>query len=324
MEREDYIDVDKKNAERKEKAQKIQRAYLEYMTGGNEEYAFAELMKLQDAYCIPWIRKKLGNMGCYVENNEEDILQESRQALWDLVSKEKKNKTIRESFAYYAFGIYKNKTLEAIRRICRKRARLDVHSFEEPVGDGGKKIGDIVPPEISQDVLELEEIRRMCSRLFQVYCKAFMSSSAFPPRCLALYYARVLPHLLGVIPESKAASAKWAFEKIDNRTVGALGEDSEKTLCRKVKNDLRWGRDFIRQLNEIFEFDGGKIYLKDVVYTEAYGKGKIEDWADSMHKTARKDAAEMVQKEPELLNLAKEYVSKKDILYCFVKEEETR
>ena len=60
--------------------------------------------------------------------------------------------------------------------------------------------------------------------------------------------------------------------------------------------------------------------IKDVVYTEVYDKGKIEDWADYMHKVAAKTFMYMLLEDAELLELAEEYITHDDTLYRYIRK----
>lgn len=333
MNQNEHIEQLIQNSKRRvEIALKIQEIYQKYI---NNDEAFTEMIEMVDSYCLPWIRKTLWKTGCYNDENEYSILQEAKIAVWKNIENDKKQKITREKFAYFAFNFYKYRTLDLIRSISRKRAKRGTEfSLDETLGDNKNTLGenlseDIIKKETKNELEEYEK-RTVYTKLFHTYCLAFMNSAAFPPRSLALYYARVLPHLLCVnhnektIPDSKATSAKWAFERMGEKTIENLKNDSEKTLQIDIADDLCWCEEFVRQLNEKADIENEDIYLKDVVYTAVYNKGKIEDWADYTHKAVTKAARERVINDSELLILVKEYVSQKDVLYNFVKGGERK
>lgn len=308
------------SAKRERQVSKIQTLYDEYIIGCSD-HVFTELIQILDEYCTPWVRKHLWSSGCYTDETEHTVLQNARMAVWESTLKGANQSEIKESFAYYAFGIYKKKTLDVIRKISRKRAKIEVTSIDEPIGDGNKSIIDVLPP-IQPDFGEKEEVRRVYEGVFRIYCRSFMNSKTFPPRCLALYYARVLPHLLDEIPDSKATSAKWAFERMGKRSVWRLTQDSEKTLQNDIDEDLTWGPDFIQQLEDEMNISGRILQLKDVIYTLIYDKGKIEDWADYMHKATIKASSKLLLKDKDLLELVKEYTSIDSVLCRFWVQKE--
>lgn len=308
------------SAKRDRKVSKIQALYEEYII----EYSdcvFTELIQILDEYCTPWVRKHLWGSGCYTDENEHTVLQAARMAVWESTLKGANQSEIKESFAYYAFGIYKKKTLDVIRKISRRRAKIEFTSIDEPMGDGGKSIIDVLPP-MQPDFGEKEEVRRVYEGVFRIYCSSFMNSKTFPPRCLALYYARVLPHLLDEIPDSKATSAKWAFARMGKQSVWVLTQDSEKTLQNDIDENLTWGPEFIRQLNDEINISGKIWQLKDIIYTSVYDKGKIEDWADYMHKATIKASSKLLLDDKDLLELVKEYIATDSLLRRFWGQKE--
>lgn len=305
---------------------KIQNIYEKYGQSIDNS-AFTELIGLleREDFCLGWIHTNLWRTGCYSEDNEHDVLQDARIVLWQSIID---GKAV-DNFAYYAFGVYKIKTLDLIRKVSKKRAKATIISTDEFIGaDGKQTIGDTIPTQSCGPLKELgeEEKRKLYSDVFKYYCFAFMNSDAYPPRCLALFYARVLPHLLEEIPETKAASAKWAFERMGIQSVANLTHDSEKTIQKDINRDLMWGQGYMHQLDEDVSIMGKSIVLRDVIFTAVYDKGKIEDWADYMHKVTRKDAVKLIQSDKDLLDMVKAYVSSDSILKKFfnIKEGNSR
>lgn len=320
MEQASHIELLKKrSADREKKAIHIQKQYLLYLEE-RAEFAFDELILLLDEYCIPWVRKQLWNTGFCSDEVEDIALQDARMAVFEAMRGTTDSDQVRENFAYYAFGIYKNKTQDAIRKELNRRNNLPTVSTEEPVGESGKKIEDILPPVLSNDG-EKDEQRKVYDGVFRIYCAAFLTSKAFPPRGIALYYARVLPHLLYAIPESKATSAKWAFKRMESQSIDGLKRDSEHSLQCNVDSGLAWGTEFIRQLNDELSISGRAVRLGDVIYTEVYDKAKIEDWAESMHKATIKAAIALLTEDRELFNLAKEYATDNNVLNRFMEKK---
>lgn len=335
MEQVAYIEhLKKRSTDREKEAIRIQEQYLLYLKEKAEmllsdkskvylkervEFALGALLMLLDEYCIPWVRKQLWKTGCYSDEIEDIALQDARMAVSEVVRSATGPDQAKENFTYYAFGIYKNKTLDAIRKEYDRRKKYSVVSTEESVGESGKKIEDILPA-VPFDYGEKDEQRKVYSGVFRIYCTAFLTSKAFPPRCIALYYARVLPHLLDAILESKATSAKWAFKRMGVQSIDSLKGDSEHTLQRYVDSNLAWGAEFIRQLDEKLSISGRTFRLGDVIYTEVYDKNKIEDWAESMHKATIRAAIALFPKNKELFDLAKEYATDNNVLSRFMEK----
>ncbi len=314
MEQSEHIDyLIKLSRKRSELVKNIQVMYDTYLNS-NSNSDFEKLALLLDAYCVPWVRKKLWMTGCYSDENEHTALQEARIAVWENILKDRTAGSGKGTFAYFAFKLYQNKTYDVLRNVLGRRTKLDVCSMEEVVGEDGKTIEETIP---AADSELTDEMRQMYDKLFRIYCEGFLTSKAFPPRILALYYARVLPHLLCAIPDTKAASAKWAFERMGNRTMWELKEDSENELQKKVDAALCWCKEFIGQMNKESDIGNTPCILKNIVYTAVYTKGKIEDWADSMHKKTVKAVMHLLPENEELMSQVEEYVSEGDTLYHF-------
>lgn len=303
-----------RSEEKKKKSLVIQEIYERYIVQ-EKEYDFETLLKEIDLYCISWVRKQLWKTGCYSEDTEHTAMQESRFAVWKIIEENRKAKTPRDNFAYYAFGIYKHKVIDEIRKFETNRKKYDIYSLNEPVGDSGKTIEDKIQSVQFDDYIKRTEQRRLYSKIFVMYCQSFLESTTFPPRSLALFYARVLPHLEGAIPETKGASAKWAYEHMGNRDINSLKEDSEKYLQVNIDRKLCWCDGFACKLSETVTKNGKDEVLGKIVYTATYNKGKIEDWADNMHKVTTKKTMMLVVNDAELMELAEEYISNDDALY---------
>lgn len=316
MKQSEHVDcLMKLSRKRSELVENIQAAYGTYLSTDSDK-DFEKLILLLDAYCVPWVRKKLWATGCYSDENEHTALQEARISVWKSILKDRTIGSNHDTFAYFAFDLYKKRTYDVMRKVFGMQKKLDTCSMEEAIGDDGKTLEETIRVE---DTEHLNEMGQMYDELFRVYCEGFLTSKAFPPRILALYYARVLPHLLDSIPESKAASAKWAFERMGNSTMWELKEDSEKELQKNVWDNLHWCEEFICQMNEESDMGNTHCILKNMVYTAVYTKGKIEDWADSMHKTTVKAVMRLLPENKELYGQVVEHISQGDVLGCFIK-----
>lgn len=299
--------------QRAKKAEQIQQLYLKCREQFNDQN-FSELITLVDSYCIGKVRRELYKTGCYSEENENEVMQEARIAVWHNISKSTKP---HEAIAYQALVIYKYKALDLIRETLDKDPKIPL---DDPTEEEQKPIIETEPADQKDETEQLEK-RTMYDRIFQLYCSAFMNYKTYLPRNLALYYARVLPHLLHInheektIPDSKKASAKWAVGEMSDHTVLYLTDDSENFLQEEVAKQLKWSEDCRRQLEETAKIKDQEIILKDLIYTSVYDKGQIEDWADYMHKKAVKTTISLVAKDCELQSLVREYISRGDGLY---------
>lgn len=317
--REEHIDLLLGDSDKRQiLIDKIQDTYEKYRQNMDES-VFEELLRLleREDFCKKWIRTQLWRTGCYSEDNEHDVLQDSRIAIWQSIL----NGKVADNFAYYAFGIYKIKTLDLIRKVSKNRAKVNTVSLDDPIGDGNQTIADTIPG-TQPNYGESDDKRKLYVEVFRIYCKSITNTNAFVPRCLALFYARVLSHLLEEIPDSKATSAKWAFERMRNLSVGNLTDDSEKIMQEDIDSKLAWGPLYVGQLDDIIDATGRGTILRKIIYTDTYDKGKIEDWADSMHNTTVKVARKEIAENSELVDGIETYVSSESALMSLLSTKE--
>ncbi len=311
MDQKDFIGKLKETSNSRNKlVERIQVAYESWLAKKNEE-GFETLLALLDAYCGPWVRSELRMSGCYSDEEEHAALQESRLAVWKRINQG--NPITEGRFAYLAFGIYKNRTYDVIRKFCSKRKKYgDIDSLDRPQGERGTPLGGDIPGEQHNPVEETER-RTVYHDAFSVYCGALTDASFFPPSSLALFYSRICPHVLSIyhsittIPDSKQASAKWAVETMKDRTVGCLANSSERLMQNEVNKDLHWGTPFSSQLENLTETSHGPALVKDIVYTAEYSKEKTEDWAEYTHKVILKETLNRIVKAPSLCGKIREY-----------------
>lgn len=320
------------NGSNQEKFKRAQELYEKYYASNNEDY-FDQLILVTDSIYCRKIRNLLKQNGCYNDDSEHAAMQEARLAIWERIQKCRKSGEIDTDFSRYCKGIYYHKTMDVVRKHNTYRSHFSDKIGREPVSldtllpDGSKSLGDTVEdikngPETG---ISLDEQRRVFNSLFLLYCQSLVNAKAEPPRELALYYARILPHVLHInheietIPEEKMASAKWAFERMKDKTIKTLGEISEEEMKKLISHTLSWCKSFWDQLELPVYISTEKTVLKDVVYTSVYNKGKIEDWSESMHKTVVKATFKEAMKDPKLVELATDYISDRDKISCLIK-----
>lgn len=305
----EYIESKIRESEkRKAIAARIQELYEKCISKKKDEDLeehFKEIVGYIEMLTLPWVRKHLGMAGRYNKEREMLIIQDARKAVWNSILKTRENdsETI-EYFAYHSFVIYKNKTINCFRKLSRAGSDENHVSVDEAKEKGV----DTLPPSYD-DYGKSEEKRKLYSYIFMLYLDSLLNSEAFPPRCLALFYARILPHLLSDIPDTKAASAKWAFKRMENKSIWQLTQESGKTIKKDVANNMKWGSRYMEQLDDEIQLSGSIWRVRDVIYTLAYNKNKIEDWAEYMHKVTLHIAYKRMLEDKELLELVKDYTT---------------
>lgn len=121
------------------------------------------------------------------------------------------------------------------------------------------------------------------------------------------------------IPDSKGASAAWAFEHMQEKTMEILGEQSEEEMQEWLYDSLRWSENFWNQMDLEIYVNSERKLLKDVVYTEVYDQRRIDDWSESMHKTVTELAHREIKKDKRLANWAVDHIVESDKTYNLFK-----
>lgn len=315
-----------------EKFQKIQETYEQYYVAVDESL-FAQLITMTDAIYSRQVRNLLKQNGCFSDDAEHTAMQEARLAIWERIRRCRESGEIDIEFSRYCKGIYYHKTMDVVRKQNTYRSRYGdkqgsgLAYLDASLPDGRKSFGDMIESKKTrpETVFSLQEQRLVFKRLFLLYCQSLADANTEPPRQLALFYARILPHVLHIdyaietIPDEKMSSAKWAFERMRDKTIKTLAESSEDEMKQLISHTLNWCEEFWKQLEWPVQLSNGKTALKDVIYTSVYDKGKIEDWSESMHKTVVKETLKKVLKDSKLVELATEYISDRDRIYCLIK-----
>lgn len=259
-----------------EKFQRAQELYERYFIS-NAEADFEEMITVLDSIYKNKVRTELWKKGCHDEENYQVQMQEARQGIWTQIKKQRKTGEVRKDFSQYCGGIYTHKAVDIakkknsyeqkLREVKRKgkKGKEDQKSYMEvvyldanlPDSDGtyGELAADPNKKNRAESEVFAEESRNIFGIYLQKYCQAMTNAKAEPPRALALYYARILPHVLYImygietIPDSKGASAAWAFEHMQEKTMEILGEQSEEEMQEWLCDSLRWSENFWNQMD---------------------------------------------------------------------------
>ena len=216
-----------------EKFQRAQELYERYFIS-NAEADFEEMITVLDSIYKNKVRTELWKKGCHDEENYQDAMQEARQGIWTQIKKQRKTGEVRKDFSQYCGGIYTHKAVDIakkknsyeqkLREVKRKgkKGKEDQKSYMEvvyldanlPDSDGtyGELAADPNKKNRAESEVFAEESRNIFGIYLQKYCQAMTNAKAEPPRALALYYARILPHVLYImygietIPDSKGGN----------------------------------------------------------------------------------------------------------------------
>lgn len=303
--------------------QKINDAYVQCVRG--DEAVFQEIIQALDKLYKRMVWNELHKTNCYNEENEHTTLQEAHLAVWLMIRKSREENQIRASFASYCKGVYYYKVQDVIRSVLETKKRLGGQelSIEEELPDEGGKLEDfIADPQYQGNQVEIiaanSETSELFDRLFKIYCYALTQAEAEPQRELALYYSRVLPHVLHLyygietIPDKKAASPKWAMEKMKNKSIGTLGLESEKQMKQLISQKLFWCDKFWKQMERNMKTSSGVRPVKEVIYVVQFDEKQIGHMAEYMHQVVAKQWSKLVKKDASLSKGAMEYTVEMD------------
>lgn len=321
-----------------EKIEKIQENYIRYLQSGEESF-FQEMIQILESMCVGWIKNYLRKNNRYISTETvEEILQESRLNVWkDLNITKKENKTPRDTFGWYARGIYMNcAKKEQVYYLSNKNfANANSCSVEFMNENGitisvGNKEDSLVVSRgnrsvinradiIKEDEILQTERRNFYGKFLEAYIRTLMDTKESPENCLAVMYTRLLPHVMGEIKDSLMSSVKWAKNQIKDQSIEELTVDSENKMIENGVPYYHWGSHYLEQLEKEICVNGNLVVLRQVKYLETYDEGrKLEHMDRDTHKAIQKETFKRILKDPELRELAVEYVEIEDRMYKII------
>lgn len=316
----------------------INNKYEKYVNG--EEDQLEEILEAVDIKYRRMVIYNLYKSGCYNDENEHTALQEARTAVWIMIQESKKNQEVKPAFLAVCKSIYYYKAMDVIRAVGKELERFGkdyvdpkkkktmketeknkkgvIESLDKPLPSGNGTVGSLLVDSKyngnqPEKVIGETEKREFFDKAFVKYCYALVHSDAEPPRGLALYYSRILPHILHIyfsietIPDEKTASPKWAIEKMGSKTIGILSEESENQLKEYVSEQLEWCDIYRKQLdNEVSTFSGMQV-MRNIIYVDQYDEDQIGHMTDYMHKILAREWLQLMKKEPKAIEKAIDY-----------------
>ena len=305
----------------RERDEKIQNAYMNYLELGEEHY-FLELMDLVDSMSRNQVSEYLKNAkGYYDADYVEDVMQEARLVMWKHINKTRKEKDKQFfSYGYYARGIYKmvaQQEIDKERNTNKRRANFGAFSVEKMREDGSEtESNDSDTPVANADKKEAADFY---SRFLDGYLRTLMDTKESPEYCLAVTYARLLPHIMDSGTESVTSSVKWARKKMGDHTVSYLTWDSEESFWDNGFVFFKWGIQYIKQLDKWIMVTGKPFILRDLVYLEAFDhKRDIEHMDRHIHNVILKETIEKLCQDKSFVALGTEYLDKDERLYKLI------
>ena len=178
MEQKKYINNLLDKASSQKKSESVQRAYENYINSGSNaemELIISEL----DEYCVAWVRRQLWKTGCYSDENEHTAMQESRLAAWKVIEQDKKEKTVRQDFTYYTFGVYKHKVLDEIWKFSTARKQYETVSLDQPIDDSGHAYAEKISSTTIKNEIDNEKkvVRGIVHSLLSCFHRSYCLSA---------------------------------------------------------------------------------------------------------------------------------------------------
>ena len=306
----------------KERDEKIHKAYLNFIELGDEHY-FVELMEMVDSMSKYRVAEKMkAKMNYYDSEYMEDLMQECRLQMWkDLKNaREMGVDQQREHYGYLARTIYERaagKVLKGDFDTQKRKANFNTDS-EEVRKENGKEQEAGLDSSPVQSVFD-KEAAGFYVMYLEEFMRTLMDTEEAPQDCLAVVYTRLLPHIMGYVADNITSSVKWARQRMGTHDVEYLSGESELEIAGCGYSFFRWGKHYVKQLDNVVEINGKRYILRKVIYLEAFDYGKnIENMDRRAFRTILNEATKKLSQNSKFVALASEYLDKDERLYKLI------
>ena len=150
--------------------------------------------------------------------------------------------------------------------------------------------------------------RQFAATAVLIYVKAFLSLEVPPQSSLALFYARLLPHIRGSVDDNKTTSVSEAFRVMGKKTVETLADESEREIKETFLKSLGWSKYFRTHLDDEMMTVTGNVPLRKIVYTEKFTTSETEHRSTAVHKSCVKKVSEIVMQNKEIIKNAEDFI----------------
>lgn len=324
--------------EQRTNEEKIKHLYARYCVTGEKE-CLSDILFYAEKLCwrIAWSR--LSNNTFFRKSDFEDCLQELAFQLLKQLTEDFNHGIKRENIVGRIRSHYCYRSISIFRGLCESEPTENAFSLEELNTDENgnpKDTGIIFEPPITYWNVPNEQ-QELSRSLFQLYLGNMLNYVGEPQKVLSLCYARVLYHLqLQLDPaeierlakkyytsdtenEAKrieaiqkaqerktATSVKWARERMADKTIRLLTDESESILKKHYDARLRWGAEMRAKLDVCSPFYDGSIW-GSLIYTEVFSEKETTAWAQSIHASVTHSVCKEINDNPELRELVLQY-----------------
>ncbi len=283
----------------------IDSYYKDYVESGNEQ-SLNCFIGAMTKFALEKVKRILTAGGCKDNENLRDVLQNGAYFAYKAIKADRENCYIRDNTVWYFNKIYINQAYSFIRKDVEYKTKYNPVSVDEALQ--AEIPVDILPPTESVEVTYgKEEFRRLFQVIFTIYSRELTLDYKIPQRNFALFYSTIL-YQIECINAPNLSSSKWAIERMADNTVARLADESGKKFVEHVDKDITWSKEFIEALEHpCAELDTTEP-LRDIVYTEAFSKKRIDDLSENMQKVLYRRVNKILKANPALLRQVAEYI----------------
>lgn len=311
-ERKQHINaVIKRSDAMRETERDIRSAYKEFMEKGDIETRDFLIEKIM-MFC----RMKVKRLAYHTEANVkqadiEDVVSISCLAMLEGLEKRRSENKYIENIMGYISNVCRNQ----LANLQRKRFKLrDPETGEgyipislEKPNEDGTTLADNIESDSHYEPWD-DARRQFAATAVLIYVKAFLSLEVPPQSSLALFYARLLPHIRGSVDDNKTTSVSEAFRVMGKKTVETLADESEREIKEAFLKSLGWSEYFRTHLDDEMMTVTGNVPLRKIVYTEKFTASETEHRSTAVHKICVKKVSEIVSQNKELIKNAEDFI----------------
>lgn len=296
--------------------EKLQVAYDRYIESGDKD-ALEEFLEL-----VRMVHSGYAYSVVYDKNMQEDLLQEvciNLQTYLKAIRAGEKdpvgnlNAFIRSSIRRKNTDMWRK---DSDRRIYEGPLSDDEDAPVSELDASPKRFGEPDDPNDPSNIV-LASIRGDLKKsLIALYGYVLMTHRKLGiKQAITVMYSVLIPYFEGRMTSNRFSPA-WAWETIKEQTFQELTDDSETTIQEKLTPELAWAERYRKLLEENTgtlspDMPMGKAIPRDVMTLE-----KVQDWSNEHNPKLAKAVLTIVKSKPDLVDLAREDISRQNKKYA--------
>lgn len=311
-ERKQHINAVIKRSDAMRKTERdIRSAYEEFMEKGDIETRDFLIEKIM-TFCRMKVKRLAYHTEAKVKQADiEDVVSISCKAMLEGLDKHRSENKHIENIMGYISNVCRNQfaNLQRERFNLRDPETGEGYipiSLETPREDG-TTLADNIESDSHYEPWD-DARRQFAATALLIYVKAFLSLEVPPQSSLAMFYARLLPHIRGSVDDNKTTSVSEAFRVMGKKTVETLADESEREIKEAFLKSLGWSEYFRTHLDDEMMTVTGNVPLRKIVYTEKFTTSETEHRSTAVHKSCVKKVSEIVSQNKELIKSAEDFI----------------